>query len=82
MSIVITNNHKYLVNLLFYKWPKITGISSSPVIGNTTGGLIGIVIFCLFIKVFKNRTITILNILASIATVVLVSFLLILLLVN
>ena len=51
-------------------------------IGNTIGGLIGVGIFYLFIKFFKNKTINILNILASIATVGVGSLLSILLLVN
>lgn len=52
------------------------------IIGNTLGGLIGIGVFYLFNKVFKNKTISIFNILALIATVALVSFLLILVSVN
>lgn len=51
-------------------------------IGNTLGGVIGIGVFYLFIKVFKNKTTSILNILASIATVGLLGFLSILLLAN
>ena len=51
-------------------------------IGNTIGGVIGIVIFYLFDKVLKNKAISILNILASIATVGLVSLLCVLLVVN
>lgn len=51
-------------------------------IGNTIGGAIGIGIFYLFIKIFKNKIINIFNILASIATVGLVSLLSMLLLVN
>lgn len=48
-------------------------------IGNTIGGIIGIGIFYLFTKIFKNKAINILNILASIATIVLVGLLYILL---
>lgn len=51
-------------------------------IGNTLGGIIGIVIFYLFAKVFKNKTISIFNILASISTVLLGSLLSILILSN
>ena len=51
----------------------------SDLIGNTIGGIIGIGIFYLFTKIFKNKAINILNILASIATVVLVGLLSILL---
>ena len=42
-------------------------------IGNTMGGIIGVGIFHLFNMIFKNKTINILNILASISTVGLVS---------
>lgn len=52
------------------------------IIGNTLGGVIGIGIFYIFIKVFKDKTIKIFNILASIATVGLTSLISILLLVN
>lgn len=51
-------------------------------IGNTIGGVIGIGVFYLFTRLFKNKTINILNILASISTVVLVSLISILLLAN
>ena len=51
-------------------------------IGNTLGGVIGIGIFYLFAKFFKNKAIKILNILASSATVGLVGLLSILILVN
>lgn len=51
-------------------------------IGNTIGGVIGIGVFYLFTRLFKNKTIKILNILASISTVGLVSLISILLLVN
>lgn len=51
-------------------------------IGNTLGGVIGIGIFYLFNKFFKNKAIKILNILASSATVGLVGLLSILILVN
>ena len=42
-------------------------------IGNTMGGIIGVGIFHLFNMIFKNKTINILNILASFSTVGLVS---------
>ncbi|MGL5714821.1 MAG: VanZ family protein [Paraclostridium sp.] len=51
-------------------------------IGNTLGGVIGVGIFYLFTKFFKNKAIKTLNILASSATVGLVGLLSILLLVN
>lgn len=51
-------------------------------IGNTLGGIVGIGIFYIFTKIFKNKTIKVLNILASIATVVLVGLLSILILAN
>lgn len=51
-------------------------------LGNTLGGIIGIVIFYLLAKLFKNKTIEVFNILAFIATVVLVGLLSIIILVN
>lgn len=51
-------------------------------IGNTLGGVIGIGIFYLFSKVFKNKTTSIVNILALISTIGLGSLISILLLVN
>ena len=51
-------------------------------IGNTLGGIIGILVFYLFSKVFKNRTNKILNILALIATIALVGLIGILVLSN
>lgn len=57
----------------------IGATDTTDLIGNTIGGIIGIGIFYLFTKIFKNKAINILNILASIATVVLVGLLSILL---
>ena len=51
-------------------------------IGNTMGGVIGIGVFYLFTMIFKSRTIKVFNILASIVTVGLCSFLTIILLIN
>ena len=51
-------------------------------IGNTMGGVIGIGVFYLFTMVFKSRTVKVFNILTSIATVGLCSFLTIILLIN
>ncbi|WP_042274523.1 VanZ family protein [[Clostridium] dakarense] len=51
-------------------------------IGNTLGGIVGIGVFYIFAKVFKNKTIKVFNILASIATVGLVGLLSILILAN
>ena len=51
-------------------------------IGNTLGGIIGIGVFYLFSKVFKNKTNKIINTLALIATILLVSMISILLLAN
>jgi glycopeptide antibiotics resistance protein len=51
-------------------------------IGNTLGGIIGIGVFYLFSKVFKNKTNKIINILALIVTILLVSMISILLLAN
>ena len=51
-------------------------------IGNTLGGIIGIGVFYLFSKVFKNKTNKIINILASIATILLIGLISILVLAN
>ena len=51
-------------------------------IGNTLGGIIGIGVFYLFSKVFKNKTNKIINTLALIATILLLAFISILLLAN
>ena len=51
-------------------------------LGNTLGGIIGIGVFYLFSKLFKNKTNKIINILALIVTILLVSMISILLLAN
>ena len=51
-------------------------------IGNTFGGIIGIGVFYLFSKVFKNKTNAIINILALIATILLLVLISILLFAN
>lgn len=51
-------------------------------LGNTLGGIIGIGVFYLFSKVFKNKTNKIINILALIATILLLAIISILLLAN
>ena len=51
-------------------------------LGNTLGGILGIGVFYLFSKVFKNKTNKIINILALIVTSLLVSMISILLLAN
>jgi glycopeptide antibiotics resistance protein len=51
-------------------------------LGNTLGGILGIGVFYLFSKVFKNKTNKIINILALIVTILLVSMISILLLAN
>ena len=51
-------------------------------IGNTLGGILGIGVFYLFSKLFKNKTNKIINTLALIATILLVSMISILLLAN
>lgn len=59
------------------------GVSDiTDIIGNTLGGVIGIGIFYLFTKIFKNKAIRILNVLASIVTIGLVGLLAMLLLTN
>ena len=51
-------------------------------LGNTLGGILGIGVFYLFSKLFKNKTNKIINILALIVTILLVSMISILLLAN
>ena len=51
-------------------------------IGNTLGGIIGIGVFYLFSKLFKNKTNKIINILALISTILLIVIISILLFVN
>ena len=51
-------------------------------IGNTLGGIIGIGVFYLFSKMFKNKTNDIINILALIATILLIALISILVLAN
>ena len=51
-------------------------------IGNTLGGIIGIGVFYLFSKVFKDKTNKIINILALIATILLIALISILVLAN
>ena len=51
-------------------------------LGNTLGGILGIGVFYLFSKLFKNKTNKIINTLALIATILLVSMISILLLAN
>ena len=51
-------------------------------LGNTLGGILGIGVFYLFSKLFKNKTNKIINTLALIATILLVSMISLLLLAN
>ena len=51
-------------------------------IGNTLGGIVGIGVFYLFSKVFKNKTNNIINTLALIATILLIALISILLFAN
>ena len=51
-------------------------------IGNTFGGIVGILVFYLFSKVFKNKTNAIINTLALIATILLIALISILFFVN
>ena len=51
-------------------------------IGNTLGGIIGILVFYLLSKVFKNKTNSIINILALITTILLLGFISILVFAN
>ena len=52
------------------------------IIGNTLGGIIGILVFYLLSKVFKNKTNSVINILALITTILLLVFISILVFAN
>lgn len=68
----------FVTSLLFEIVQYVLAIGSSDItdlIGNTLGGAIGIGLFLILSKMFKNRTIKILNILSGIATVLVVAFL-------
>ena len=51
-------------------------------IGNTLGGILGIGVYYLFLKVFKSKTNNVINIIALIATIILIVLISILLLAN
>ena len=52
------------------------------VIANTAGGVVGLLIFLLFQKLLKEKTVNVLNILAIIATVLLLGFFILILAIN
>ncbi|NMS88950.1 VanZ family protein [Clostridioides difficile] len=75
----------FLASLIFETLQYIFAIGASDItdlIGNTLGGIIGIAVFVLFSKIFKNKTIKIINILALIVTVVVILFLGLLIITN
>ena len=57
-------------------------LSDSPVMADTLGGVIGIGLFAVCSKILGERTVRILNILASVGTVVTVAFLALLIVAN
>ncbi|MCC0658502.1 glycopeptide resistance protein VanZ1 [Clostridioides sp. ES-S-0123-01] len=66
------------VSLAFETLQYIFALGASDItdlIGNTLGGIIGIAVFMLLSKIFKNNTIKIINILALIVTIIVVLFL-------
>lgn len=75
----------FLASLVFETLQYIFAIGASDItdlIGNTLGGIIGIAVFVLLSKIFKDKTIKIINILALIVTVVVILFLGLLIITN
>lgn len=68
----------FLASLIFETLQYIFAIGASDItdlLGNTLGGIIGIAIFVLLSKIFKNKTIKIINVLALIVTIIVILFL-------
>ncbi|MCI9975372.1 VanZ family protein [Clostridioides difficile] len=75
----------FLTSLVFETLQYIFAIGASDItdlIGNTLGGIIGIAVFVLLSKIFKDKAIKIINILALIVTVVVILFLGLLIITN
>ena len=73
------------ISLLFEVLQYIFAIGASDItdiIGNTFGGIIGICIYELFHKIFKDKTITIINVIASIVSILAISMCAILIFAN
>ncbi|MFB8834232.1 glycopeptide resistance protein VanZ1 [Clostridioides difficile] len=68
----------FITSLVFETLQYIFALGASDItdlIGNTIGGIIGIAVFMLLSKIFKNNTIKIINVLALIVTIIVVLFL-------
>lgn len=68
----------FITSLVFETLQYIFALGASDItdlIGNTLGGIIGIAVFMLLSKIFKNNTIKIINVLALIVTIIVVLFL-------
>ena len=79
------NDKNIDIEKLESKYNKLASLGKTPMyisIDNTLGGIIGIGVFYLFSKVFKNKTNNIINTLALISTILLMVFISILLFVN
>lgn len=75
----------FWVSLLFEVLQFIFAIGASDItdlIGNTLGGIIGIGIFYILQKIFKTKTIKLLNILALISTIVIIILLTLIIIIN
>ncbi|MGX9757753.1 VanZ family protein [Clostridioides difficile] len=75
----------FIISLAFETLQYIFAIGASDItdlIGNTLGGIIGIVVFTLLSKIFKNKTKKVINVLALIVTVIVVLFLGLLIIAN
>lgn len=68
----------FITSLAFETLQYIFALGASDItdlIGNTLGGIIGIAVFMLLSKIFKNNTIKIINVLGLIVTIIVVLFL-------
>ncbi|EGT3847991.1 glycopeptide resistance protein VanZ1 [Clostridioides difficile] len=68
----------FITSLAFETLQYIFALGASDItdlIGNTLGGIIGIAVFMLLSKIFKNNAIKIINVLALIVTIIVVLFL-------
>ncbi|MCC0656361.1 VanZ family protein [Clostridioides sp. ES-S-0123-01] len=75
----------FIISLVFETLQYIFAIGASDItdlIGNTLGGIIGIVVFMLLSKIFKHKTMKIINVLALIVTAIVVLFLGLLIIAN
>jgi len=73
------------VSLLFEVLQYVLAIGATDItdlLGNTLGGILGIILYLMFSKLLKNKVITVLNIITAIGTIGIVAFLAWLMLAN